>query len=225
MRSINIFNFLVKPKENWNSVENIPLVNSKFARIDQLISNKEVLDCGCAGHVINSFEEYQGTSNAIHQKYAKYILGVDIWKEEVEKRQAMGVNMVCADVETMDFKRTFDAVIAGDLIEHLANPGLFLNKANKHLKIGGLLYLCTPNPTSLNNITRTILGAKINVHPEHCTWYDFNTLKQILSRYGFNIKEMYWQDYCSRKIIKYILKFRKSMANSIIIIAEKVEER
>ncbi len=220
-----ILNRLIRPKKDWNLEKSIPLVNSKFGRIDELIKNKDVLDCGCVGDVIQSFSEFEMSSYAIHKKYARYILGVDIWKEEIEKRREMGIEVLCANVETMELSKRFDAVIAGDLIEHLANPGLFLDKANKHLKMGGLLYICTPNPQSLNNLIRAILGVKINVHQEHCTWYDFNTLKQILSRYGFNIREMYWQDYCNRKILKYILKYRKNLANSIIVIAEKVEVR
>lgn len=220
-----IFNLLIRPRKDWMSDEDIPFVNSKFDRIDQLIYNKEVLDCGCVGDVINNYSEYEGSSNAIHRKHASYILGVDIWKEEIEKRQAMGINVLCANVETMELNKQFDTIIAGDLIEHLANPGLFLERANKHLKMKGLIYICTPNPWSLNNLTRAFLGVKINAHPEHCCWYDFNTLNQILFRYGFVAKEMYWQDYCVKAIVKYILKFRKNLANSIIIIAEKVEER
>jgi len=218
----NIFNKLLKPGKDWNFNDvGIPLVNSKFDRINQLITNKDVLDCGCVGSEIQNYGEYERTSLATHQKYARYILGVDIWKEEIEKRQVMGLNVICANVENMELYRTFDAITAGDLIEHLANPGLFLEKPNKHLKSGGVLYICTPNPCSLNNLARAALGARINVHPEHCTWYDFNTLKQLLSRNGFGIKEMYWQDYCKKRIIKLILKYNKSLANSIIIIAEK----
>lgn len=210
-------------QKNWVQEENIPLVNSKFDRIDQLICNKDVLDCGCVGDTINNFAEFQNSSHAIHKSHAKYILGVDIWEEEVKKRQEMGLNIIYANVETMELNRFFDAVIAGDLIEHLANPGLFLGNANRHLNTGGLLYICTPNPFSLNSFVRTFLGTKINVHPEHCSWYDFTTLKQLLSRYGFKVKETYWQDYSRRKSLKYVLRFRKSFASSIIIIAEKTE--
>lgn len=218
----SIFNKLLKPRKDWNfNGVDIPLVNSKFDRVNQLITNKDVLDCGCVGAEIQSLSEYERSSHAIHQKYAGYILGVDVWREEIEKRKSMGINVQYANVETMELNRTFDAIIAGDLIEHLANPGLFLEKANKHLKMGGLLYICTPNPCSLNNLSRATLGARINVHPEHCSWYDFNTLKHLLSRYGFNIKEMYWQDYCRKRIVKVILKFNKCLANSIILIAEK----
>ena len=219
-----MFNLLIGPKKKWEQENHIPLVTSKFERIDQLIDDKEVLDCGCVGDVINSFSDYEKSSHAIHKAHAKSMTGVDIWKEEIEKRQAMGIDVICANVETMELNRIFDVVIAGDLIEHLANPGLFLNNANKHLKMGGLLYICTPNPFSLNNSMRAILGAKINVHPEHCNWYDFSTLKHLLSRNGFSVKEMYWHDYCIRKTVKYALKIRKNLASSLVVIAEKVED-
>ena len=221
---VRIFNRLIRPKKKWEQMDSINLVESKFERIHQLIEGKDVLDCGCVGDVIDNIGEYERSSNAMHGKHAKYIIGVDIWGEEIKKRQAMGVNMVCANVENMELGRCFDVVIAGDLIEHLANPGLFLENANKHLRKGGMLYICTPNPWSFNNVVRSILGVKINVHPEHCSWYDFNTLNEILSRYGFSVKEKYLQDYCERNVLKYILRFRNNLANSIIVIAEKDED-
>lgn len=218
---VRLINIIFRTRHKWERCEDFPLVKSKFERIDQLIKNKEVLDCGCVGSAINSREDYEKTSHAIHEKHAKYILGVDIWEEEVKKRQKIGCNVICANVETIELNRTFDVVIAADLIEHLPNPGMFLEKANKHLKEGGLLYICTPNAFSLIRCIKALLGIRIDVHQEHTCWYDITTLKQLLERYGFVTKEIYWQDYQAKKESKIILKFRKNLANSIIIITEK----
>lgn len=219
---MKLLNMIIRPKHKWVRARDIPLVNSKFERIDQLIKNKDVLDCGCVGAPISSKKEFEKTSHAIHMKHAGYILGVDILEEEVKKRKEMGYNVFCANVENMELNRKFDVVIAADLIEHLSNPGMFLDTANKHLKDRGLLYLGTPNSYSLNNCIRALFGIKINVHPEHTCWYDMNTLIQLITRHGFVIKEGYWQDYCTRTIVKFILKFNKTLAGSIIVIAEKV---
>ncbi|WP_407356693.1 class I SAM-dependent methyltransferase [Methanolobus sp. WCC5] len=218
-----LVNLLIRPNRSWKPQDHVEFVTSKFDRIDNLIDGKDVLDCGCVGDQISSKEDFDKSSNGIHAAHAKYILGVDIWEEEIKKRQELGLNVVCANVETMDLNRTFDAIIAGDLIEHLANPGLFLEKANKHLNNGGLLYLCTPNPWSLNIIMKSVFGMNINVNPEHCSWFDFKTLNELLSRYDFCIKERYWQDYCKKKTIKHILKMRPNLSTSIIVIAEKIE--
>jgi 2-polyprenyl-3-methyl-5-hydroxy-6-metoxy-1,4-benzoquinol methylase len=212
---------IIRPKHKWVRVKDIPLVDSKFERIDQLIKNKDVLDCGCVGDLISSKKDFEKTSHAIHMKHAGSIVGVDILEEETKKRKEWGYNVVCANVENMELNRKFDVVIAADLIEHLSNPGMFLDTANNHLKDGGLLYLCTPNSHSLNNCIRALFCIKINVHPEHTCWYDLNTLIQLISRHGFMVREVYLQDYCERKIVNFILKFNKSLANSIIIIAEK----
>ena len=204
---MKLLNMIIRPKHKWERAKDIPLVNSKFERIDQLIKNKDVLDCGCAGAPISSKKEFEETSHSIHMKHARYILGVDSWKEEVEKRKG-GLYVVCANVENMELNRKFDVVLAADLIEHLSNPGMFLDTVDNHLKDKGLLYLCTPNFHSLNNCIKALLGIKINVHPEHTCWYDINTLIQLITRHGFMVKEVYWQDYCTRKSIKFILKLR-----------------
>jgi len=218
---MKLLNWIVRPKHEWVKVKGIPLTNSKFSRIDQLIKNKDVLDCGCVGDVISNKEDFEKTSHAILMKHARSIVGVDIWEEEIEKRREMGYNVICANVEHLELNRTFDVVIAADLIEHLSNPGMFLDTAHKHLKDKGLLYLCTPNAFSLNNCVRALFGIKINVHSEHTCYYDLNTLIQLIARHGFSVKEIYWQDYCTRTVVKFVIKHIKNLASSIIIIAEK----
>ncbi|HEV8594474.1 MAG TPA: methyltransferase domain-containing protein, partial [Thermoplasmata archaeon] len=112
----------------WPPAERFPLVESKFARILELVEGKDVLDCGCIGDVAENLEEAKKASHEQIAKRAKYCLGIDIWKQEVEKRKAMGYNVVDGNVETMSLERQFDVIVASDLIEHLANPGLFLER-------------------------------------------------------------------------------------------------
>lgn len=221
---MKILNWAIRPREKWERFDDIPLTNKKFERATQLIKNKDVLDCGCVGNEINSMKELEKTSHAIFMKHAKYIMGVDTWEDEVIKRKKMGFNIVYGNVENIELDKKFDVVIAGDLIEHLNNPGLFLSVANRHLKDEGLIYLCTPNAFSLNNSIKSILGIKIKVHQEHKCIFDVNTLCQLVTCYGFSIDEIYWQDYLSKKLVKYLVKINKNLANSIIVVARKKEE-
>jgi len=200
-------------------------VESKFARILELVEGKEVLDCGCIGDVAESREEARKASHEQIAKRAKYCLGIDIWKEEVEKRRAMGYNMVTGNVETMALGRQFDLIVASDLIEHLANPGLFLERAREHLRDGGLLCIVTPNAHSLNTAAKALLGARTAVNPEHTCWYDPTTLRQLLGRVGFHPKEEYWQDYRAKPLVEIALRARPNLAAHYIVIAEKEASR
>lgn len=63
-----------------------------------------------------------------------------------------------ASAELIPFKdNTFDSIVAGELIEHLDHPNLFLNESYKILKKEGYLILTTPNKNSwINKIFKTL---------------------------------------------------------------------
>jgi len=57
-----------------------------------------------------------------------------------------GFNVVVGDAETLDMDGKYDYVVAGELIEHLLNPGAFLAAAKGWIAEGGTLIITTPNP-------------------------------------------------------------------------------
>ena len=205
----------------WPRADRFPLVESKFGRILELCDGKDVLDCGCIGDVAETAEEARKASHEQIAKRAKYCLGIDLWAAEVEKRKAMGYNVVHGNVETMDLGRQFDVIVASDLIEHLANPGMFLDRCRKHLRDDGALCLVTPNAHSLNTAAKSLLGAKVAVNPEHTCWYDPTTLKQLLARHGFRPREEYWQGYRMSPLVGLTVRFRPNLAAHYIAIVGK----
>src|SRR3989304_376002 len=118
----------------WPAGDRFPVVRSKFDRILELCEGRDVLDCGCIGAVAESVEEARHASHEQIAQRAKYCLGIDIWNDEIEKRKAMGYNVVHGNVETMALGRRFDVIVAADLIEHLAAPGMCLDRAREHLQ-------------------------------------------------------------------------------------------
>jgi len=211
----------VKLVSRWTAAERFPLVRSKFGRILELVENREVLDCGCVGSVAESRDEVRQTSHEMIAQRARYCLGIDIWREEVEKRRALGYNVVWGNVEQMSLERTFDVIVAADLIEHLANPGMFLDRAGSHLREDGVLCLVTPNAHSLNTSAKALLGVKIAANPEHTCWYDPTTLRQLLARHGFRSVEEYWQDYLKSPLAEIVMRLRPNLAAHYIVIARK----
>jgi len=124
-------------------------------------------------------------------------------------------------VETMDLGRTFDVIVAADVLEHLTNPGMFLDRAHEHLRDGGRLSLVTPNAFSFNNTAKYVLGREPGAHPEHTAHYDFVTLRQLLVRHRFESLEEYWQDDAQTLLTQIVLGVRPNLAARLVMVARK----
>jgi len=154
--------------------------------LQEIDSNDTVLDIGCVHHSA----EVANTAKWLH-KYlygkAKYVLGMDILECEVEKLRNSGYNVIVADAENFKLDQKFDVIIAGELIEHLSNPGKFLERCKDHLKDKGKLILTTPNAWCILNLISVIFKGFPPLNVEHTCWYDKKTVAQLLDRYGFKI--------------------------------------
>ncbi len=131
--------------------EKYVIVPARFARqlmdySDQQVTSLEVfVNPGGDEDLIQSqIEELVGKNFIV--KNSRTCLGIDIEEKEIIKMKKEGYNVICANVETMQLNLKFDVIIAGELIEHLHNPGLFLNTLYEHLRDEGKLILTTPNP-------------------------------------------------------------------------------
>ena len=84
-------------------------------------------------------------------------------------------------------------------IEHLEKPGTYLKEICRLLRKGGLLIITTPN---FNSISRFLVGFRWRVvSPEHLYLFTVKTLKQILLRNGFYIKNVQTKNIAINEII------------------------
>ena len=75
-------------------------------------------------------------------------------------------------VEDVDLERellphaeaSFDRIVATEILEHLAVPGLFLSECWRVLRPGGVLYLTTPNVVDLRGRLQAVLGRSPQSH-------------------------------------------------------------
>ena len=69
--------------------------------------------------------------------------GIDLYQE----RPAGYRNFLCRDLEegVPDELGSYDMIVSCEGIEHIANPGLFLKSARRHLNPGGVIVITTPN--------------------------------------------------------------------------------
>ena len=68
---------------------------------------------------------------------------------------------------------TFDVIIAGELIEHLKNPGVFVEHCKSLLNNGGIFILTTPNPFGFPLIVQVLFeGYPAGINKDHKLWFD-----------------------------------------------------
>lgn len=184
-------------------------------RILELIKNKDVLDIGSLGQS----DEYCLWN--IISDHCRSITGVDLPEASQTAEKLFTLDniphqkdprIIYGNMETITLQKKFDVVIAGDIIEHVSNQGLFLDNIYKHLRNSGKLVITTPNskwPT---------VFCKPN--PTHTMWHDLHTLTTILQRHNFKVEFFHFY-YGNKKRYswwKVPLVFRQS----IFVIAVKV---
>jgi len=169
------------------------LFKDKIPWIKRFIKGKKVLDLGCVRHNIE--ETYKDIwLHGIIKNEAESVLGVDYLEHEVNELNKRGFNVVCANVETMELNDKFELIVAGDLIEHLNNFGLFLDRVRCHLQPGGTFILTTPNPVNVMRFFNVLQRGKSGANPEHSCWFTEQVLSQLVERYDMYIDEVDYVD-------------------------------
>ena len=155
--------------------------------------NKRVLHLGCAAYPFT--RENIESGKFLHSKItdvADSCVGVDLNAEAVKDlREQWGYeNVIVGDAERLDELGLdpFDLVVAGEIIEHLNNPGLFLKSAWAVMKDESELLITTTNAFCLRRILRVVFG-KESVHPHHTYYFSHITLRSLVTRFGYKQEE------------------------------------
>lgn len=122
-------------------------VLDRVAHLASLAEGKRVLDVGVVDHTSES-ESTKGSA-WLHRAVASAAadcVGIDILHDEVKKLRELGYNVQIADATAAQFDQPFDVIIAGEVIEHLGNPGGLLEMAKRNLAVDGVFVITTPNP-------------------------------------------------------------------------------
>ena len=110
----------------------------------------------------------------------KNVFGFDI---ELEKNADKKYYKKGSAEEKLPYKTNeFDTLIAGELVEHLKRPVVFVKEAQRVLKKGGIMVITTPNRGSL--INRIFHNNETPIHYSLFTWPE---LKLLLEKNGFKV--------------------------------------
>mgnify|MGYP001603133097 FL=1 len=123
------------------------------------------------------------------------VTGVDIDSAALENIQKnLGVKTLHFDVQSDDWPiqpESFDAVVAGELLEHVYFPGEIIKKINKVLKPGGLFIGSVPNAFALKNRIKYLFAVKRGTpleDPMHINQFSWQELEAILSKNFSEVK-------------------------------------
>jgi 2-polyprenyl-3-methyl-5-hydroxy-6-metoxy-1,4-benzoquinol methylase len=138
-----------------------------------------VLDVGCSSGAFLFQLRKRWPAN--HQS-----LGTDVSGPPLDYAESRGIPVVRGNFLEQDFAgQTFDAITFWAVIEHLAEPRHFLEKAHALLKPGGLCFVLVPN---LRSFAVRLLGVKYRyVYEQHLNYFSAQTLEQLGARAGFEV--------------------------------------
>lgn len=122
----------------------------------------------------------------------KNLYGIDIAdRPDVPLPNYVETKKVDLNVEPIPYPDGFfDTIIAGDVIEHVANPMFMLCEANRVLKPDGVLIVSTPNPYYYWEFMQNLLVDWKFMHAKqegHFTTFTRVNMRNILERTGFTL--------------------------------------
>lgn len=148
----------------------------------------KVLDVGCCAGPMHRFLEAERPDCKIY--------GLDTRITDEYKNDKDIVQGDAQDMKMFHDSR-FDTVVAGELIEHLKRPEIFVKEVNRILKSGGKLVLTTNNKDALIN---RLFHTYETERTTHVHIFRKKELLDLLERNGFKIEKFRMLPYVSSRL-------------------------
>ncbi len=161
-------------------------------------AGRTVLHLGCADMPYTRVRLEDGTLlYALVGRVAARQYGLDLSTEGIEiLRQAGYADLAVSDVHHLTVQnplagQRFDVILAGEIIEHLSNPGLFLESLKPLLRDSPTrLILTTINAYCAYRFFYSLVMRDESVHPDHVCYYSRKTLTTLLARHGYDVQQV-----------------------------------
>lgn len=148
----------------------------------------EILELGCA----------EGTTGKLLQENypKKNVDAVEMSTKLAELAKPFYRKTYISSFEKFAPKQSYDAIICGDVIEHMADPWEQIGRMHKMLKPGGSLIASLPNAGHWS-LVKDMLKGKFEYLPvgitciTHLRWFTEASIKKALEGSGFGIEVFY----------------------------------
>lgn len=194
-------------------------------------SGDTVLDVGFYGQSISPEQDHY--PHALLKKQAQEVYGVDIVLPESYDK----LRYQRASADSFFFETKFDVITAFDVIEHLSNPGRFLELCSAHLKPGGVVLITTPNAFNLFSLVEKVSHDEPNVNDDHTTYFNKPTISVLLQKNGFTPVDFHylsdpfdtlWANGIKRKILATLYSmlglFTDKFMATLVVVARPIRD-
>jgi 2-polyprenyl-3-methyl-5-hydroxy-6-metoxy-1,4-benzoquinol methylase len=131
-----------------------------------------------------------------------------------------------------ELRNRYALVIAGEVLEHVADAGAFLAACRLLLADGGHLCVTVPNALSVKNGLRAMAGYEV-VHPDHFAYYSPRTLSRALAAQGlspvFTATSLMAPPVRARALVALLRGWQRirpgPVGEGVIVVARRVESR
>lgn len=138
---------------------------------------KRVLNVGCVQNPEIHFELANRSSS---------LIGIDLDADGLKKFKERDFEVYLMNAEQIRFDKKFDIIIAGEIIEHLNNPGIFLESALNHINENGKIIISTPNISSIL-LYFFVVVLNRSQDPTHVFYFDEKNLESLVLRYDLRV--------------------------------------
>jgi SAM-dependent methyltransferase len=162
----------------------------RFAYLRDLCAGRRVIHVGFVDMGCQALNTQSGLWLHEHlARTARELVGVDLDATGVDAATAQGYEAYALDACDQAAVAAAgiapgDIVVAGEVIEHLDDPGSFLQGMHHLVAPGGVLVVTTPNANGLVNAFALLGNLEVN-HPDHVVMFTCRTLDGMLARHGW----------------------------------------
>ncbi|MFH1781058.1 MAG: class I SAM-dependent methyltransferase [Patescibacteria group bacterium] len=164
---------------NWNvegiSLRGLAWGHHQALRLAKKHGKTSLLDIGCAEGLFIKEAARKGLRAS----------GIDINPELIKiARQTYGLETAsCLNLEDLEGK--FDMITMIDVLEHLHNPGEYINQMKKNLNKNGFVFVGLPNP----GCHPQFLPIDGDLPPHHLTWWSKKSLFYLFQSNDYEVLE------------------------------------
>ena len=156
--------------------------------LSRVAAGERVLDLGCGAGEFAAALAAEGAE----------VLGADVAEEPLRRARAAhpGLRLCLLEHEARWQLRDaqFDAVWAGEVIEHVADTSAWLSELRRVLRPGGRLLLSTPSlgprQLLLAALSRRAFAERFDPRSDHLRHYSRATLAALIADFGFERIEL-----------------------------------